>query len=488
MGPTNCLWGFIAAALLALPHLAEASVDECSGVLASDALPVLIDSGSLLQHLQALQSHADMGNGSRVAGSYGHNLTIEYIQDHLRSAGYYVEVQPFHGLMQVQGKANLIAGGQNIRAEAMAWSPNYSAEYIPIVPVNGPGCRAIDYPSQTFGAIALVGSGGCSFSDKSKAAREAGAGALLLRESTELNPSLGGLDDHHIPSARISEKDAQALEKLPLPLWAHSIDISTHSEQECGDEENTLMVGTHTDSTDSSAGINDNASGIASLLEVASRLTKFKTNSKVKFAFWTASEPCLLGSRHWFDTKHDEELSNIRLYLDVNMIGSPNGALKVYDGNGTYFKIPGPHGSDKAEAVLADGFAAQEVSIKRAEISNRSDYAPFFEYGIPIAGLFSGADGFKTREEFNMFGGQPDRPYDNNYHQAGDDLENINTTALLVNTKALAHAVGVYGRGFDGFPEKKKLDDDASGYAESTKYSGVIGLAWVAYWLFSNAL
>lgn len=137
------------------------------------------------------------------------------------------------------------------------------------------------------------------------------------------------------------------------------------------------MVGTHTDSADSSAGINDNGSGIAALLEVATQLTKFRTESQVKFAFWTASEPCLLGSRHWFDIQYPEELNKIRLYLDVNMIGSPNGALKVYDGNGTYFKNPGPAGSDLAEAVLQVGFNNQGLIIERTEMSNRSDYAPF---------------------------------------------------------------------------------------------------------------
>ncbi|XXH05013.1 hypothetical protein Hte_011437 [Hypoxylon texense] len=398
MKPINFISGFAVTALLTLPYQVTASVDECGGVLSSDALPVLVDPSAILKHLQAIQDHADKGNGSRVAGSYGHNLTIGYIQDHLRSEGYYVEVQRFQGLMQIRSEANLIVGGQSIRAEPVAWSPNYTAEFIPIVPVNGPGCRA-----------------------------------------------------------------------------------------ECGDEDNTLMVGTHTDSADSSAGINDNGSGIAALLEVASQLTKFKTNSKVKFAFWTASEPCQLGSRHWFDTTYTEERNKIRLYLDVNMIGSPNAALKVYDGNGTYFHNPGPSGSGMAEAVLADGFKIQGVSIKRAEISNRSDYAPFFEHQIPFAGLFSGADGIKTKEEFNIFGGEPDRPYDHNYHQAGDDLENINTTALLLNTKALAHAVGVYGRGFDGFPMKTRLGA-GSRYAEPMKYSGVVGLAWVVYWLLSNTL
>lgn len=212
------------------------------------------------------------------------------------------------------------------------------------------------------------------------------------------------------------------------------------------------MVGTHTDSINSTAGINDNASGIASLLEVASQLAKFQTNSRVKFAFWTASEPCLLGSKHWFDVTRDEELKKIKLYIDVNMVGSSNGALRVYDGNSTTFDQSGPHGSGDAEEVLAQGFRVQGVNATRASITNRSDYAQFYDHGIPFAGLFSGADGIKSKEEKAMFGGDADQPYDIYYHKAEDDIENINMTALMMNTKSLAHAVGIYGRSFEGFP------------------------------------
>ncbi|KAI1769034.1 hypothetical protein GGR53DRAFT_461824 [Hypoxylon sp. FL1150] len=453
-----------------------ASVYECSGVLSGDALPFLINSHSVLEHLQALQNHADQGNGSRMAGSHGHNLTIEYIRTHLRSAGYYVEVQPFRGLMQVQSEAQLTIGYENIRIDPIAWSPQINVTNLPIIPVNTQGCRPVDYPGEIYGGIVLVGSGGCSISTKSRAAHDAGAAALLLRDSTELEPSLGGLNAKHIPSARIRERDAQTIDKLPDPLWARGLEIRARYEYECGDDENMLMVGTHTDSANSSAGINDNGSGIAALLEVATQLAKFRTNSFVKFAFWTASEPCLLGSRRWFDVSHPEELNKIRLYLDVNMIGSPNGALKVYDGDGTYFHVSGPYGSGIAEQALRDGFSNQGVlQINGAEMSNRSDYAPFFERGIPFAGLFSGADGFKTEDEFSKFGGELDRPYDSNYQQVGDDVRNINATVLLVNTKALAHAVGIYGRGFDdSFPNRVADTGSSAGYE---KYSGVVGLA-----------
>ncbi|KAI1393679.1 uncharacterized protein F4822DRAFT_20592 [Hypoxylon trugodes] len=245
-----------------------------------------------------------------------------------------------------------------------------------------------------------------------------------------------------------------------------------------------MLVGTHTDSVSTSSGINDNASGIAALLEVATQLAKFRTNSRIKFAFWTAAEPCLLGSKHWISNTHEEELRNIRLYFDVNMIGSPNGALKIYDGNGTTYKRPGPPGSGDAELVVAKGFETQGAPFKRTEISNRSDYAPFIDAHIPIAGLFSGANGIKTSDEAAMFGGEAGVPYDINYHKAEDEIQYINGTTLLLNTKALAYVIGIYGRSFEGFNAKSK----AWRYVVTLEFLNWMALVWGIYIFFAYAL
>ncbi|KAI0180157.1 hypothetical protein GGR52DRAFT_587742 [Hypoxylon sp. FL1284] len=401
MRPITYLWGFAATALLTLLNPVDASESQCAADLISEELSTLIEPDSLLKHLEVIQGFADRGNGSRLAGSLGHRLTIGYIQDYLRSLGYYVETQPVGSEVQVHSTATLDVKGENISMDAMAWSPDYTANNIPVVLVNASGCDVVDYSMGLDGGIALVTSG------------------------------------------------------------------------EYGDKENTLLVGTHTDSVNSSAGINDNASGIASLLEVATRLSKFRTKSTVKFAFWTASEPCQLGSKYWLDSIYPEELDQVKLYLDVNMVGSPNGALKVYRG--------GDKKDNRVGNVLEDGFQAQGISPMIAEISKRSDYTPFLEARVPFNGLFSGADGYKSKEEADRFGGQADEPYDPNYHGVGDNLQNINATTLLMNTKALAHAVGVYGNSSDVKPRR----GDGSRYAGSIKHACFMSLASII-WLLSN--
>ncbi len=57
------------------------------------------------------------------------------------------------------------------------------------------------------------------------------------------------------------------------------------------------MLGAHTDSVAAGPGINDNGSGSAALLELAVLLAKRSVLSRVRFAWWTAEESGLLGSR-----------------------------------------------------------------------------------------------------------------------------------------------------------------------------------------------
>ena len=57
-------------------------------------------------------------------------------------------------------------------------------------------------------------------------------------------------------------------------------------------------------------------------------------------------------------------------------------------------------------------------------------HAPFAEAGIPVGGLFTGADAAKTSSQANRFGGRAGQAYDACYHQSCDTLANINMTAL----------------------------------------------------------
>lgn len=226
-----------------------------------------------------------------------------------------------------------------------------------------------------------------------------------------------------------------------------------------GDKENVLAIGAHTDSVEAGPGINDNGSGTIGILEVALQLTKFSTTNAIRFGWWSGEEEGLLGAEHYVTTLPAAEQEKIRLYLNFDMIASPNFIYEIYDGDGSAFNITGPPGSAEAEKLWEDYFK-NEVNIpsQPTAFDGRSDYGPFLDAGIAAGGLSSGADGVKTPEEVALYGGTAGIIYDPNYHTARDTVENLNVGVWIQLTKGIAHAVATYGRSFATLPPKAKRD------------------------------
>ena len=112
------------------------------------------------------------------------------------------------------------------------------------------------------------------------------------------------------------------------------------------------------------------------------------------------------------------------------MIGSPNYARFIYDGNGDAFGIKGPSGSGNIERVFEDYFASQGLISEPTAFDGRSDYDAFITAGIPAGGLFTGAEDAKSEEQVDWYGGlatfdgEP-VSYDPCYHQACDSMDPI---------------------------------------------------------------
>lgn len=218
-----------------------------------------------------------------------------------------------------------------------------------------------------------------------------------------------------------------------------------------GNPDNVVMTGAHLDSVLEGPGINDNGSGSATNLEIAEQLAKVKNlKNKVRFAWWGAEESGLLGAEHYvadLAENNPDALGDIALYLNYDMVGSPNFARFIYDGdNSTGEGAEGPEGSDAIEQVFSSYFASQRLATAETPFDGRSDYGPFIDNGVPAGGLFTGAEGVKTPEEAKMFGGTAGEAYDACYHQACDTRANISMAGLDQMSDAAAHAVYVLSR------------------------------------------
>ncbi|WP_070196557.1 M28 family metallopeptidase [Streptomyces oceani] len=216
-----------------------------------------------------------------------------------------------------------------------------------------------------------------------------------------------------------------------------------------GNSDDVLMAGAHLDSVSRGAGINDNATGSAGILEVALEVARsdHKPDKHLRFAWWGAEELGLIGSKHYVSELPEAERTKISGYYNFDMIGSPNAGYFLYDGDdsdGTGAG-PGPDGSAEMEKVLEDYFGSIDVATRGTDFDGRSDYGPFIQAGIAAGGTFTGAEGRKTAEETELWGGTEGEAYDPCYHSACDDKANVDTTALDRNADAIAYAMWTLG-------------------------------------------
>ncbi|NDU76057.1 M20/M25/M40 family metallo-hydrolase [Actinomadura sp. DSM 109109] len=239
-----------------------------------------------------------------------------------------------------------------------------------------------------------------------------------------------------------------------------------------GDTGNVLMTGAHLDSVTAGPGINDNGSGSAANLEVALAVARENHQPKrhLRFGWWGAEELGLIGSTNYVNGLSSTERSKIKGYLNFDMVGSPNPGYFAYDGDGSSGS-GGPAGSAEIEQTLRAHFQSINVPVQDTAFDGRSDYGPFIRYGIAAGGLFTGAEGRKTTQQAQLWGGQAGVAFDRCYHSSCDTTSNINDTALDRNADAIAHAVWTLGG--DGGTTEPPGDTVYSDDLES-------GTAWTA--------
>ncbi|WP_433476200.1 M28 family metallopeptidase [Spirillospora sp. CA-142024] len=213
-----------------------------------------------------------------------------------------------------------------------------------------------------------------------------------------------------------------------------------------GDTGNVLMTGAHLDSVRAGPGINDNGSGSAANLEVALTVARqnYRPQRHLRFGWWGAEELGLVGSTNYVNSLSSTDRSKIKSYLNFDMVGSPNPGYFAYDGDGSSGS-GGPAGSAEIEQVLRTYFQTINVPVQDTAFDGRSDYGPFIRRGIAAGGLFTGAEGRKTTQQAQLWGGQAGVAFDRCYHSSCDTTSNINDTALDRNADAIAHAVWTLG-------------------------------------------
>lgn len=411
-----------------------------AGLAAAAASPTMVD--EIFTHLGQLQAAAEVNGGNRATGTPGYGASLDYVESVLRDAGYDTHRVRLAAAHDDPDTATVTVVGRDApvisSVVAMVGTPEADEITGPLVTTHSAnGCSRADY-ADAAGAVVLVQRGGCAFADKAQFAAQAQALAVLVQNNPgegELRGDLIGRGDV-VPTVGLSFEDGALLrsaaksEEVVLRLTVepgHSlVDVTDLvADWPESDGRDVVVLGAHLDSVAEGPGINDNASGVGAVLEVAIRLAEEGSASGLRVAFWDAGELGQLGSSAYLDSLSAGERERISAYLNLDMVASPNGQLGLY-------------GEGAPLALIANELAGSAGLV--IDPGSFSDHTPFSEAGIPVGGLHTGVAvplGM-TDEVFKDSTAPAPDPCN---HLACDTLETVDQPVVRARLGMIAEAV-----------------------------------------------
>ena len=427
-------------------HDDKPTTSGAQGAGTAERVARAVTAEGLQAHLEALQRIADRNEGTRASGTPGYDASAAYVAEQLRQAGYTPSLERVR-----YTDAHELAPPELARISPDPLTYAYPEDFVslrysgsgeveaPLAAIDADsdtsGCTSSDFDGFTPGSIALVRRGGCFFFEKVENAVSARAGAVAVFndgspghegpiEATLLHPV-------KVPALSLANDLGEALAQLakagPVRMRVHtSVKVGqTQAANVLADLPGAtngppILLGAHLDSVESGPGINDNGTGVATLLALAEAARKLhlEQGEPVRFAFWAAEEAGEFGSRAYVNSLEDP-IGDIAAVVNLDMVGSPNPEPFVYQGDETI------------EQALSDALRGEGLDPVPVDLEGRSDHAPFQEAAVPTGGLFTGADEPAPNGQ----------PHDDCYHRACDTIDNVDLAMLGKMADALATAV-----------------------------------------------
>ena len=394
----------------------------------------------------------------RAVGTVGYDLAATYVEAELRAAGWTVAADAYSGIAFLdEGGSSLEVGGRTFEGadlRPLIFAPAGEVEG-PVVAIDwqpsadrstGKGCAVTHYGDLPPNAIVVVRSGDCLRRDQVLAAQPPGprrsspstpgprAGCRTGRRSSPPPPwrspqrpfAGGGGGARRRGGGRRNGPPRHAHPHESAPTR------SIVAELVGSDPGAVVMLGAHLDSVIDGPGINDDGSGVAALLQIARALGGTRPRATIRLAFWSGEELGLHGSYRYATALSAEDARAIVVYVNVDMIASPNGFAGVYDEPGA------PAGSTVARELLKTAVERAGGTPVGVDLGGGSDHRGFDEAGVATAGVFSGAADPVTDEQAATSRAVAGRPADPCYHQTCDDLGNADLELARVLSAGLA--------------------------------------------------
>jgi Peptidase family M28/PA domain len=454
----------VGLALFAAAGASAITPAECDAQVNNTPSKLLpcIQTDELMAHMQAFQDIADANPGpdgmpSRNSGEPGYLASANYVKKVMEDAGYNVtiqtykffyfaytalpvfkEISPTSHDFAVTGEFN---PGQSTGSTTADLQPAGGIVIPPTpTPSSSSGCTAADFAGFVPGRIALIQRGTCFFGEKVLNAQAAGAAGVII--FNEGNPGRTGVLSGNLVDAAgnrivptipvvftsfdignnlLNEYQQAVQAGTALPVMNLSIqgivdpnrdDYNVIAESKGGNKNHVVVVDAHLDAI-YGAGMLDNASGSATILEIAQQMKNVNPLNKLRFIWFGGEELGLLGSSYYVNNLSKTELSHIGYDLDADVTATPNYSIGVLDPAapdlfGRTVTATFPNRVYKASTVARDQAIEYFDSTDRNHILFSpvgTDAFSFNAVGIPASGVLTGQDCCKTQEEVDLFGG-----------------------------------------------------------------------------------
>lgn len=361
-------------------------------------------------------------DNSRISGLEGEALAAEWLMEQYEAMGLEVSSQSFPVKAYVCDflELKVVTDGERAveEAKALSYSAATPVEGImaDVVPL-GRGAES-DYAGKDVeGKVVLVQRGGEFFYVKTARAASKGAAAVLFYDpNSEGALSATLMELSKIPAVSITRADGEVFEKALLDGETVTVSLKVEVMHEDSTSQNLIgvykstdnpdgknvIVGAHYDGVDTPAA-NDNASGVAVVLEMAKVISEQKVALPydVEFVLFGSEEIGLIGSNYYVEKMTRDEKDSVVAMLNFDMVGVGD----VFD-IGYAEGFPAPNLIKMARETLKEMGHTPSMTP-----TSRSDHGPFAQAGIDAIMISVGPD--------------------HNYHTDLDTIDVIQTELLV---------------------------------------------------------
>jgi Peptidase family M28/PA domain len=441
-----------------------ASAATCAGRANNTPAKLLacIRTDELWSYMKALQAIADAnpgpdGHPSRNSGEPGYLASAQYVANLMTQWGYNVHLQTYKFFYfaftapPVFSEVSPVAhtyvlsdewnAGQSIGSTTAAVQPA-GGIVDPPTPTSSStsGCTAADFSGLVPGRVAMIQRGGCNFGVKVLNAQAAGASGVVI--FNEGNPGRTGV----LAGNLIDANGNRFVPTIPVAFTSYAIghdlvtqyhdavqnntalpvvnldvqgvsnpnadDYNVIADSKKGDPHHVLVIDAHLDAI-YGAGMLDNGSGSATILDIAHQMAHVRPQNKLRFIWFGGEELGLLGSIAYVNSLSPTELSDIGYDLDADVTATPNYDVGVLDPAAVDF-----FGRTVSTQFPANVYAPSQIARDQAinyfddQGLNHILFSPvgtdaftFNKAGIPASGVLTGQDCCKTQAEVDLFGG-----------------------------------------------------------------------------------